>query len=248
MATTYTISDLAREFEVTTRTIRHYEDEGLLNPARQGTARIFSTRDRVRLKLALRGKRLGFTLAGDQGALRPLRRLERRAPSARGVPRQARDAQGAARAAARGHRSDAERGRVFRDAVPQASEPAEPAERRQGCLSLRKRQRYVNAESLMTYRQRSISGWARRSTSCARRSRLRRRGDRAARRGDRPQQRVSARSLAAARPAGPARHHGRGGTGRRGHGLPRPRRRDGGDQPRARPRWDSPTARTPTCA
>ena len=62
MADTYTIGDLAREFEVTTRTIRHYEHEGLLNPARQGTARIFSARDRVRLKLALRGKRLGFTL------------------------------------------------------------------------------------------------------------------------------------------------------------------------------------------
>jgi DNA-binding transcriptional MerR regulator len=62
MAATYTISDLAREFEVTTRTIRHYEHEGLLNPARQGTARVFSPRDRVRLKLALRGKRLGFSL------------------------------------------------------------------------------------------------------------------------------------------------------------------------------------------
>jgi DNA-binding transcriptional MerR regulator len=62
MAATYTISDLAREFEVTTRTIRHYEHEGLLNPTRQGTARIFSARDRIRLKLALRGKRLGFSL------------------------------------------------------------------------------------------------------------------------------------------------------------------------------------------
>ena len=62
MSATYTIGDLAREFGVTTRTIRHYEHEGLLNPTRQGTARIFSARDRVRLKLALRGKRLGFTL------------------------------------------------------------------------------------------------------------------------------------------------------------------------------------------
>ena len=62
MAATHTIGDLAREFGVTTRTIRHYEDEGLLSPARHGTARIFSARDRVRLKLALRGKRLGFTL------------------------------------------------------------------------------------------------------------------------------------------------------------------------------------------
>jgi len=62
MATTYTITDLAREFAVTTRTIRHYEDQGLLNPVREGTNRVFSTRDRVRLKLALRGVRLGFSL------------------------------------------------------------------------------------------------------------------------------------------------------------------------------------------
>lgn len=60
---TYTISELAREFEVTTRTIRFYEDRGLLSPRREGTTRVFSGRDRVRLKLALRGKRLGFSLA-----------------------------------------------------------------------------------------------------------------------------------------------------------------------------------------
>jgi DNA-binding transcriptional MerR regulator len=62
MTATYTITDLAQEFGVTTRTIRHYENEGLLSPQRRGLARIFSARDRVRLKLALRGKRLGFTL------------------------------------------------------------------------------------------------------------------------------------------------------------------------------------------
>lgn len=62
MSTTYKIADLAREFGVTTRTIRHYEDEGLLNPRREGLSRVFSVRDRVRLKLALRGKRLGFSL------------------------------------------------------------------------------------------------------------------------------------------------------------------------------------------
>lgn len=62
MTTTYTITDLAREFGVTTRTLRHYEDEGLLSPAREGMSRVFSARDRIRLKLALRGKRLGFTL------------------------------------------------------------------------------------------------------------------------------------------------------------------------------------------
>ena len=63
MSSAYTISELSREFNVTTRTIRFYEDQGLLSPQRQGTNRIFSQRDRVRLKLALRGKRLGFSLA-----------------------------------------------------------------------------------------------------------------------------------------------------------------------------------------
>ena len=63
MTTQYTISQLSKEFDVTTRTIRHYEDKGLLNPQREGTTRLFSNRDRVRLKLALRGKRLGFSLA-----------------------------------------------------------------------------------------------------------------------------------------------------------------------------------------
>jgi DNA-binding transcriptional MerR regulator len=62
MTATYTITELAQEFGVTTRTIRHYENEGLVTPQRKGLARIFSGRDRVRLKLALRGKRLGFTL------------------------------------------------------------------------------------------------------------------------------------------------------------------------------------------
>lgn len=63
MSDSHTITDLAKEFGITTRTIRHYEDEGLLAPRREGLNRLFSQRDRVRLKLALRGKRLGFTLA-----------------------------------------------------------------------------------------------------------------------------------------------------------------------------------------
>ena len=63
MSATYTISELAKEFGITTRTIRFYEDQGLISPTREGTSRIFSNRDRVRLKLALRGKRLGFSLA-----------------------------------------------------------------------------------------------------------------------------------------------------------------------------------------
>ncbi|WP_368175598.1 MerR family DNA-binding transcriptional regulator [Aeromonas sp. R5-4] len=59
----FSISELAREFDITTRSIRFYEDQGLLNPAREGQARIYSKQDRVRLKLTLRGKRLGFSLA-----------------------------------------------------------------------------------------------------------------------------------------------------------------------------------------
>lgn len=61
--TTYSIAELAREFQVTPRTIRHYEDQGLLSPRREGLQRIYNKRDRTRLKLALRGKRLGLSLA-----------------------------------------------------------------------------------------------------------------------------------------------------------------------------------------
>lgn len=60
---TYSISDLAREFDVTTRTIRFYEEGGLLEPLRDGQTRIYTDEDRVKLKLILRGKRLGFSLA-----------------------------------------------------------------------------------------------------------------------------------------------------------------------------------------
>ena len=63
MKAVYSISDLAAEFDVTTRTIRFYEDQGLITPLRQGTRRLFRPRDRTRLKLILRGKRLGFSLA-----------------------------------------------------------------------------------------------------------------------------------------------------------------------------------------
>ena len=59
---TWSITEVAQEFGTTLRTIRFYEDRGLLAPERRGTARIFRARDRVRLALILRGKRLGFTL------------------------------------------------------------------------------------------------------------------------------------------------------------------------------------------
>jgi DNA-binding transcriptional MerR regulator len=59
---TYSISELAGEFDVTTRTIRFYEEKGLLKPRREGTRRIYSPADRTRLRLILRGKRLGLSL------------------------------------------------------------------------------------------------------------------------------------------------------------------------------------------
>ena len=61
----FTISELAQEFDITPRAIRFYEDQGLLTPERRGagSARVYSNRDRTRLKLTLRGKRLGLTLS-----------------------------------------------------------------------------------------------------------------------------------------------------------------------------------------
>ncbi len=61
--TTYTITELAREFDLTPRAIRYYEDQGLISPRRVGMQRIYSKRDRTRLKLTLRGRRLGLSIA-----------------------------------------------------------------------------------------------------------------------------------------------------------------------------------------
>lgn len=63
MSRTYSISELANEFDLTTRSIRFYEDQELLHPTRRGQTRVYSSKDRVRLKLTIRGKRLGFSLA-----------------------------------------------------------------------------------------------------------------------------------------------------------------------------------------
>ena len=63
MATTYSISDLARELDMTKRAIRFYEEQGMLAPERRGQERVYSAKDKVTLKLILRGKRIGFSLA-----------------------------------------------------------------------------------------------------------------------------------------------------------------------------------------
>jgi len=62
-STIYTISDLAQRFDITTRAIRFYESEGLLSPEREGQKRLYSQKDYITLKLILRGKRLGWSLA-----------------------------------------------------------------------------------------------------------------------------------------------------------------------------------------
>lgn len=59
----YSIAELAREFDITSRTIRFYEDQGLINPVRRGQSRIYNKADRVRLEWILRGKSVGFSLA-----------------------------------------------------------------------------------------------------------------------------------------------------------------------------------------
>jgi DNA-binding transcriptional MerR regulator len=84
----YSIAELAREFAITPRTIRFYEDEGLIKPRRQGLTRLYSVGDRTRLGWILRGKRLGFSLAEikelldlyqvDRTGLQQLRELLRR--------------------------------------------------------------------------------------------------------------------------------------------------------------------------
>src|SRR5215813_2763540 len=75
---TYTISQLAREFEVTPRALRFYEDKGLLTPRRDGMNRVYSHRDRGRLQLILRGKRVGFSLIEIKEVL-DLYRVDQRA-------------------------------------------------------------------------------------------------------------------------------------------------------------------------
>ena len=60
---TFTIGELAKEFDITPRSIRFYEEQGLITPSRTGQNRIYNNKNRVRLKLILRGKRLGFSLA-----------------------------------------------------------------------------------------------------------------------------------------------------------------------------------------
>ena len=65
----HSISDLSQEFDITTRTLRFYEEKGLISPERQGQNRIYSVADRARLKLILRGKRLGLTLEESSGII-----------------------------------------------------------------------------------------------------------------------------------------------------------------------------------
>ncbi|WP_293230871.1 MerR family DNA-binding transcriptional regulator [Paludibacterium sp.] len=77
---TYSISELARDLDVTARTIRFYEEQGLIEPERRGLQRIFTRRDRARLKLILRGKRIGLSLAEIREILNLYQRARDEAP------------------------------------------------------------------------------------------------------------------------------------------------------------------------
>ena len=79
----YTIGDLAREFGVTLRALRFYEDRGLLSPRRDGTARIYDARDRDRLSVILKGKQLGFTLTEIRAMLAEERSSDGPSPNLR---------------------------------------------------------------------------------------------------------------------------------------------------------------------
>src|SRR4051812_29002671 len=92
---TYSITELCREYSVTPRTLRFYEQKGLLAPARRGWTRLFSYRDRARLQLILRGKKVGFSLEKNQEnleVLNPKDRQPTQLPGAAPKVRQRREA------------------------------------------------------------------------------------------------------------------------------------------------------------
>lgn len=102
MSRTFSIRELTREFGVTARTLRHYEDEGLVAPTRKGGQRLYSARDRARISLVLRGRRVGFSLAeireilnlydnGDGGAAQLLHARKKFAQRIASLERQKQD-------------------------------------------------------------------------------------------------------------------------------------------------------------
>jgi DNA-binding transcriptional MerR regulator len=138
----YSIAELAREFDITARAIRFYEDQGLLSPTREGQGgrnRVYTPRDRTRLKLTLRGKRLGLTLSEIKSIIdmyetpKGFRGPDRPLPGRAGAP--ARDA----RAAARRHRDVAGGDRRARGRVPQLAEKQRDAPDNESSLDV-----YVN--------------------------------------------------------------------------------------------------------
>ena len=129
---TYSISELAHEFALTTRAIRFYEDEGMLAPERRGSARVYRERERVRLKLILRGKRLGLSLSEIRELL-DLYEIGRneRAQLAKFIDVLV-DRRGAPPAAEGGHRRRAGRDRRGRARMPAAAEGGRRAARGAG--------------------------------------------------------------------------------------------------------------------
>jgi DNA-binding transcriptional MerR regulator len=127
---TFTITELAREFDITPRAIRYYEDQGLISPERAGQNRVYSKRDRTRLKLTLRGRRLGLSLA-EIRELIDMYDVGRDQRTQLSKFLAVLDRQRAAlEAAARGHRGGAGRNRLAGDPRPRAAREGEPTRKK----------------------------------------------------------------------------------------------------------------------
>ena len=120
--TTFAISDLAREFGITPRTIRFWEDQGILAPEREGSKRVFTRRDRARLKMALRGKRLGLSLAEIKDLIGMYASHRGRNPAIAGVSARHGKTPRRAGTTTRGYRGDAKRNYRIRAPVPRRAD------------------------------------------------------------------------------------------------------------------------------
>src|SRR6266566_57065 len=129
---TYSISDLAREFALTTRAIRFYEDEGLLAPRRSGRSRIYGERERVRIKLILRGKRLGLSLSEIRELLDLYDATRSERPQLVKIPGGPRRSAGEIAPAAGRHRDRPVGDRVAGAAMPEAAAAGRKWRRRPG--------------------------------------------------------------------------------------------------------------------
>ena len=252
-AASYTITELAQEFDITPRAIRFYEDVGLLTPARAGRNRVYTQRDRTRLKLTLRGKRLGLSLSeikqlvdmydSPSDTQQQLTAFLAVLAEHRRLLEQQREDLEITLAEIAQHE---ERCRCCWPARPRARRPAAAARSPSASIDVDVN---VNQETSIKPTRPTAPGDARHEPArpelharrrhrraARRRARLCRRRDRATRRRHRPQRPVPDGPVAQDGRARRARHHRARAVRRRQHGLPGAHGGDGGDQPRQRQR------------